>query len=603
MYRAVSIASLAILLLLGCKKRDTPCEKNCKKLASCYAKHDRSLRNRAGAVKNCARLCSAEGGKKYREALESLEMTGCQGFMDSNRRLARMLIRGGRFVKGGRRGRGRPATSLPASQHPFPAIHGVPPADPKARRNWRSPVLEKVDQIVITRGKLRIELKRVAEGKTAVDAGDWNMLKPEQGKADRIAVRNLLNKLGRMVFRGKEDIDPKDFAKHQLDEATGTNCQLMGKGKLLADMIVGTHAGKGSGGKSKGSGGLQTLVRKKGSDVVFTVAGSLAYLFRRAPSGWRDATVVEIKREDLARLSLTLTSGQLVLKRDPNEKNPRLKYTNWVVERAEPPLGTLDQSEVTRLVAVLTRLRAVSFVATPKPGETGLEKPRATVVMADRNGKTVTLLIGKKQPKRRATYAQLKGDSRVFLARQPLDELPERAVTDFRDKTLIAAEVGQITAITVEHKGARSVFRKQGRIWKMQEPINVTLDRAKLMSAVRLLEGRFSAHRFAAGVTPAKAGLLRPEGRIIIEISEPKQPKRRAEVLVGKTAERGNIYVQVKGETQVFLMRSWMLKRVYRGPKEWSAGAAGTRKKGLKKIKGVGLRGGAMAPSVGIMKP
>jgi len=327
----------------------------------------------------------------------------------------------------------------------------------------------------------------------------------------------------------------------------------------------------------KGRGGVSTLIRKAGTNEVWRVTGSLTYLFKRPATGWRDATVIHFKREDIAQLVIKTPNGSLSLKRDPTEQNPRKKFTNWEIVESQPKLASLDQNSITRLVSVLTHLRATNMIKDAKPADTGLAKPRASVTIQDKNGKSITLLIGNRDARRRSAYGQIQGETRVFRLRHPLDELPDDPIASYRDKTLVKADLNQIVGLTVIKKGETVKFEKKGRLWQVVKPAGMKFNQSRLISTIRLLEGRFAAHEFSRETSPAVTGLDNPQGRILVQVQEkPDKPVREVEILVGKAGKRGDFYVQVKGQKEIEMVRRWVLNRVWRSVKEWER-AAGRR--------------------------
>lgn len=580
---ALIVMGVMGLLWGGCKKKKSACYKKCQRLLACYEETRGAVSDDKGALRRCERICKSKSKSRYKKAIDRFGKLSCLEFMRRHRAEARFLVEERRGRAGRDRGkRGRDRAGVSPSEHPFPKLRARPPSDPKKRRGWRSPVQKDVDRVLITRPDQVIELTRTKAGVRSGDVGVWEVSKPKQAPADRFAVRNLLNRLERMVIREKAvDIKPELFARHGLDDKRGIRCQVYIGDKVIADMIVGKAERPMRGPKrGRGRGGLSTLIRKMGTNDVYRVTGSLTYIFKRAATGWRDATVIRVQREDLATLSLKLSTGELEIKRDPAEANPRKRFSNWELVKATPEIKNLDQSALTRLVSVLTRLRATSFVNAAKPEETGLAKPRAMITLTDKDGKATVLLIGAKDPKRRAAYAQIQGDKRVFLVRHPLDELPDQPISGYKDKLLVSAQPGEITTLTVEKNSETVKFTKQGRTWKVDLPADLTFDRNKLMGTVRMLEGRFSAHKFAAKTDDATTGLSKPAGRIVVTVAEPQKPVRTVEVLIGRTGPRGDFYVQVKGEPQVYLVRRWVLNRVYRAPREWARSK--TRERGMR---------------------
>jgi Domain of unknown function (DUF4340) len=579
---ALIVIGVMGLIWGGCKKKKSACQKKCQRLLTCYEETRGAVPNDKAALRRCSRICDSKSKSRYKKAIGRFGKLSCLEFMRQHRAEARFLMESGRAKTGraGRRGAGRGGSraGIDPSNHPFPLLRSRPPSDPKKRRGWRSPVQKDVDRVIITRTDETIVLKRSKPGVRAGDVGAWELTKPIGAPADRFAVRNLLNRLERMVVREKAtDIGRDQFARHGLEDKRGIRCQVYIGDKVIADMIVGNPQKPKRGAKRgasrsarRGRRGITTLIRKFGTDDVYRVTGSLTYIFKRAASGWRDATVIGVQREDLAKLSLTLTSGQIVLKRDATETNSRKRFTNWELVSSKPELKTLDQSAITRLVSLLTRLRATSFVSKSTPEETGLDKPRGIIELTDKDGKVTILLVGAKDGKKRAAFAQIKGDKRVFLVRHPLDDLPDQPISNYKDKRLINALAGEINSILIEKNSETVKFTKVGRVWKADEPADLTFDRNKLMGSVRMLEGRFSAHRFATKTDPAATGLSKPGGRIVVTVAVPKKPVVTVEVLIGRVGPRGDFYVQIKGKPQVYLVRKWVLNRIYRGPREWA---------------------------------
>lgn len=554
-----------LLLVPGCEKEKSACEQKCDKLVTCYQETRGALKARQAAVKRCARLCEGKGDAKLQKAVKEFGKLSCLDFMRRHRGEAQAIVKGdGRPAKR-RRGARRAAGK---GVHPFPALHARPPRDPRKRRKWRSPVLQKVDRILIRKPKETVELKRVEPGTRAGDVGRWKLVRPKEQPADRFAVRNLLNRLQRLRFRGRAEIAPKEYGRHRLGDETGVRCTVYHGDKVLADMIVGRAERSGR----KRRGGVTTLVRKAGTQQVWRVAGSLTYLFKRPASGWKDATVIHFRREDIRKLAIVKPDGKLVVKRDPEEKNPRKRFTNWEIVESEPKLESLDQNSITRLVSVLTHLRATNVIKDPKPEKTGLDKPRAEVTLHEKGGKSVTLLIGNKDEKRRSAYGRIKGDDRVFRLRHPLDELPDEPIRSFRDKTLVEAKLNEVVALEVVKNDETVRFEKKGRLWKAVKPEGLKFNQSRLISTIRLLEGRFAAHRFARDAKPEKTGLDKPQGRIIVTVkpTKPDKPERKVEILIGQAGKRGDFYAKVKGKGPVVLIRRWILNRVWRDSKEWN---------------------------------
>jgi hypothetical protein len=564
MKKIALLLGVSLVLVAGCKKKDSPCEIKCKKMLTCYEEGRGAVSDGKAAVSRCAKMCSGKASAAHKAALEDFDKLSCGAFIRKHSAIASALL----GTAKGPAGRTGPADVTGDEENPFPELASTPPKDPKERRSWKSPVMTLVDRIELIRASEAVELKRTAASDKPGDVGEWSLVKPEAGTADRFAVRNLLTRLERMGWKGRADIAAADFAKHQLDDQTGVRCKVYAGEKLLADMIVGKPDRSTEGGRA----GVFTLVRKGGTDEVYRATGSLSYIFQKPAASWRDSTVITLKREELTGLTLVLPSGTLALKRDAEDKDPRTRFRNWQVAQATPALPSLDQNSVTRLVSVLTNLRATSFVTDVKAEQAGLDKPAVTLTITEKGDKTVVLLIGNRDEAKRAAYAQVKGDARIFLVRTPLDELATQTVGSFRDKTLVDANLNEVVSLTVEKQGKAAEFKKDGTQWNVVRPTGLNFDRSGLIGAIRLLEGRFTANEFAPDKTDAAtAGLDKPEGKItvVIKPADANKPQKTVEILVGKVGPKGDTFVQVAGQSDIFLMRKWVLSRVYKDPPEW----------------------------------
>ena len=565
MRRTVVFLAIPMLFAMGagCKKPESACMKKCKRLLACFEETRGKVSDDKAALSHCERVCQGKGAKADQKALAGFDPDECGAWMRQHTAVAERALKN----KGGAEpGAAREATAGQA-EHPFPKLLDEPPKDPKARAGHRSAVQDRVDRIVLTSATETVELRRVERGTAHGDTGRWDLVKPEKSAGDRFAVRNLLNRLERLHVAGRAEISSKEFEANHLTEKHGVRCQVFAGDEVLADMIVGKADRAGA----KGRGAVATLIRKTGTDEVWRITGSLTYLFKRPVESWRDASVFQIKAEDLVSFTILLTGGKLVLKRDAEEKDPRKRLTNWVIAESEPKLETLDQNAITRLVSVLTHLRAPSFEKDATAETTGLDKPRATLVAQDKAGKTISLLIGNRDAQRRAAFAKIQGEDRVFLVRHPLDELPDEPITAYRDKTLVQAELNQVVGLVVEKEGTSVEFAKEGTVWKAVKPADLKVNISRLISTVRLLEGRFSAHELSKETSAAVTGLDKPEGRILVKVqAAPDKPVTAVEIVVGKAGPRGDYFVQVKGRPEVFLIRRWVLTRVWQSATEWT---------------------------------
>jgi hypothetical protein len=270
-----------------------------------------------------------------------------------------------------------PGVKRKPAKHPFPALKVEKPNDPKKRRDWVSPLKQKIDKLEITRKGKTYVIKRIEKGKKPTDVGKWKITKPIDYPANDRHIRSLINRLERLEFWEVLTTNPADFKELQVTKETGTVLRVFAGDKLLADMIVGESITAKMAGRSQS----YTAVRKAASNDVWKVIGSMSYVFDKPLSRWRENTIVKEKRDRLAALALVDPAGNhLTATRDPKEDDRQKKYKNWVLESAQPEIPELDQTEFGRVASAISRLTAKDFADEKKLAETGLDKPTRKIV-------------------------------------------------------------------------------------------------------------------------------------------------------------------------------------------------------------------------------
>ena len=203
-------------------------------------------------------------------------------------------------------------------------------------------------------------------------------------------------------------------------------------------------------------------------------------------------------------------------------------------------------------------------------GQEGPELDRVLRILAgytaDPHYEVVVLLVGKDKPKDKATYLKRFDSPQVFLIRSYSTKTLTMPSVQFQDKTVLKLDPQTITEITVQHEKGTVHLVKKGDKWTAVQPkdLDKNLNRAMVDRVVNLFKARFKARSFSKVTAPAKTGLNKPKGKVIL-----KTKKRTYEILVGNEAQRNQYYVQVKGAKDVFVMGSYPLFQVYKAPDRW----------------------------------
>ena len=283
----------------------------------------------------------------------------------------------------------------------------------------------KIDRIEIGSGATVAALIRQGDSVWAVEsAGNY--------PADADAIEKALDavKALRKDLPASENQD--NFGRLGVDDK-GIKVKLLAGKAVAAELVVGL-AGKNYG---------TTYVRPAGSDAVYLVSQDLRAVFPAGSSAWRDQAIFDVAMEDVNEIRLwtdpnykppspepapgetakpasgsttapapapvaggtaapaapvaitPATPGALVIKKGTGGEWTALPSTS------SGPAGggtaeKLDTAKAEALARALATLEAVEFADTVTPAQTGLTSPSRRVEFVTADGKTHTLLVGKR---------------------------------------------------------------------------------------------------------------------------------------------------------------------------------------------------------------
>lgn len=122
--------------------------------------------------------------------------------------------------------------------------------------------------------------------------------------------------------------------------------------------------------------------------------------------------------------------------------------------------------------------------------ELGLAEPRVELEIVHESAPLFRLLIGTRHPDGSRAFARLNG--RRCMVPLALLDLLERKGQTWRDHGIVEGPRAVSELIWEPHDGTRIRLTRQGRDWKLQEPIEGPLDPLRLGSLQRLLGARSS---------------------------------------------------------------------------------------------------------------
>ena len=245
----------------------------------------------------------------------------------------------------------------------------------------------------------------------------------------------------------------------------------------------------------------------------------------------------------------------LTIKRKDDTIKLKRAGDGW--EMVEPVKTRADGAVVNDVVTNLATARVDREIeANPtKLDDYGLEPPAAQVTL-DVKGQAapLTLTVGGKNPTGVWVYAREGSKPAVVVVGESVARDTARPVADFRDKTLLAFDRKNVTAVDLDLEGSRMTLEaEEGGKWKIARPgpyradgdlVSDMLDR---LGAARIREFE------AAPKSLATYGLDKPS-RVTIWLGKDKDRTSKT-LLVGKAdAAKKGVYVQREGESDVLLI-------------------------------------------------
>jgi hypothetical protein len=234
-----------------------------------------------------------------------------------------------------------------------------------------------------------------------------------------------------------------------------------------------------------------------------------------------------------------------------------LKRVDGGWEMIEPVKARGDRGPIDEVVTSLATARVDREVASSsaKLAEFGLEPPAAEIRLAIKGrAEPLTLSVGAKSPTGAWVYAKEGGKPAVVTLSEVVGRDIARPVADFRDKSIIAFDRKNVTAMDLEVDGYRfSVAAAEPGKWRIVKPSVYGADADMVADFLDKLESGKAKEFLPEGSGPlAKYGLDRPS-RVTLWIGKDKERSSKT-LLVGKAdAAKAGVYVMRDGEPTVMV--------------------------------------------------
>jgi hypothetical protein len=293
--------------------------------------------------------------------------------------------------------------------------------------------------------------------------------------------------------------------------------------------------------------------------LLLAVLGGFYYLYEvrwgpgREEAAARKGRVFVADTKDVTAVALRRGAESVQLSRDGEA---------W--QMLEPVKARASRPAVDELLAnVLTAKIDREIDANPKsPADFGLDKPAADLTLTLKDGKSLGLELGAKNPTGVWVYARERGKPAVFVLGESVLRDATKPVADFRDRTILAFESKDVSGFelvlpeeTIDVEGAPNA-------WRITKPVALRADNETVSEFLdKLTAQKVKEFVAEAPATREAYGLERPI-RITINTGKDKDRSSRT-LLLGKVDDaRKGVYAMRGGESSVLLLPEEVYKQV-----------------------------------------
>ncbi len=249
----------------------------------------------------------------------------------------------------------------------------------------------------------------------------------------------------------------------------------------------------------------------------------------------KDVTAVAVKRPD---------------------ETVRLQREGDTWQVVEPVKARGSRTAVDELLAnVLTAKIDREIDPNPKSlADFGLDKPAADLTLTLKDGKTLGLQLGAKNPTGVWVYAREHDKPAVFVLGESVLRDATRPVADFRDRTILTFDVKDVSGFELVLPDETLAVERGPGAWRITRPVALRADNETVGEFLDKLAGQ-KVREFVAEAPPARGsyGLERPV-RVTIHTGRDKDRVSRT-LLLGKVdAAKKGVYAMRAGEPSVMLV-------------------------------------------------
>jgi hypothetical protein len=340
--------------------------------------------------------------------------------------------------------------------------------------------------------------------------GSWQITQPIQTGADDASVQGIVEQLATARVNQTEPGAPDRLKVYGLD-TPDVSLDFQLKNGAKHNLKLGKKDFTGA--------SVYALVDNNTKDVPL-LPESLLVSSDKPLQALRDNAVLHFVNTDIHSFELKNSSGDLIAAKEKD---------GWKFSKPAEARG--DEDAITSLLSSVSAAK-MTAIASETPGNLakyGLANPSITFTASDEKGKSVTLLVGKKEDDE--YFARDPEGQMIFRVNQEVYKKLAQNYSDLRDRKIVHLDQPSITHVEIHNASGTIVCaRKSESEWTFDEPPDQKGKSAspeKLFSALALARAEEVLDHPAPGVItklsrPAFEAILRGKDgtKLTIEISK-----------------------------------------------------------------------------------
>lgn len=297
--------------------------------------------------------------------------------------------------------------------------------------------------------------------------------------------------------------------------------------------------------------------------LALILVGLGAYLYfvesKQEAESEKKQTLVDLKPDDVTGVTLTYGDREIVLEQ---------RDGTW--RMLKPIEAAADDVAVKNLVRAIADAEVKKTIDDPPQDllPFGLAPPFVTITLTGTGGAAAPAIkVGKTTTVSYSTYVQRADKPAVLLTPSSFRSGVDKQPKDLRDKSIVAFNDGDVTAITLSGGAGPAVeLAKKDGNWWIEQPARYRADNnavRALLSTVRNLRATDFANDNPAPADLATYGLTPPQRQLALHVGADKT----ITLDVGNATDQG-LYVKTSERPTAFVIGKWVQSDLGKGVNE-----------------------------------